>query len=118
MHHRALIIAIALAVASLLPCQATAQGVWENGGSLKSALSYCDDSSSRFSPCALAYGYIRGVLDTLEETGAAPLCIRGGVTNAQLGEIVLRYLRAHPEEWDLSGALIVHRALSKAFPCR
>jgi hypothetical protein len=65
-------------------------------------------------------GYVAGVADILEnrEVAGYRACVpTPTVEIGQLGDIVTTFLRDHPEERSLTGASIVARALSQAFPC-
>ncbi len=41
----------------------------------------------------------------------------GGVTPAQIGAVVSKYLNDHPERWNLSPVRLIHEALAPVFPC-
>ena len=45
------------------------------------------------------------------------LCPRDTVTLAQMTDVVVRFLAAHPERRELGAAGLVAQALSEAFPC-
>jgi hypothetical protein len=45
-------------------------------------------------------------------------CIAYATTMEQISDIVINYLRAHPERRQLSANSLVASALSEAFPCR
>ena len=64
-------------------------------------------------------GYVEGVTDSLSASPAqAPICVPDGVEGGQIKDVVVNYLRAHPETRQTSGASIIHAALYQAFPCR
>lgn len=83
------------------------------------------------------FGYIIGTIEGLMVGGAlevakqnpqiadlgdAPLevvryCIPSGVTKGQLQDVVVAYLNDHPAERHELAPVLVHRALSEAFPC-
>jgi len=44
-------------------------------------------------------------------------CTPRDATGGQLQAIALKFLRAHPEFWHEHSPAIVHRALTKTFPC-
>ena len=58
-------------------------------------------------------GYVTGVADASND-----LCMASNVNGGQTVAVVGVYLEAHPEEWNQGGAVIVRRALLKAFPCK
>jgi hypothetical protein len=45
-------------------------------------------------------------------------CIPDGVTNAQLGRIVVKYLKDNPKELNESRVTLVWLALRDAYPCK
>ena len=49
--------------------------------------------------------------------GRSPLCLPSDATNLQLTDAVIRYMRAHPEDADASGAAVVAAGLIGAYPC-
>jgi hypothetical protein len=62
-------------------------------------------------------GYITGIADLLNNAGK--LCIpHQMVTVRQLLDIVVKYLREHPEERNISASLLVVLALHDSFPCK
>ena len=63
-------------------------------------------------------GYIVGVQDALE--GSGRFCVPqgpGGVNNKQMVDLVMIYLRDHPEIRHLPAAGLVTAALKRKFPC-
>lgn len=58
--------------------------------------------------------YILGVVDGLSATRR--LCVEGANTT-QMIEMVLQYVAANPAEWQLSGAILVSKALKGTFGC-
>ena len=64
--------------------------------------------------------FVSGVADSigLQPEGKRPACIADGVTGTQLREVLVKYLRAHPETREQNAALLTARALAAAFPCR
>jgi hypothetical protein len=47
----------------------------------------------------------------------ALFCTPDGVNNGQAARIVVKYLRAHPEELHKPGSILAFAALKEAFPC-
>jgi Rap1a immunity proteins len=67
--------------------------------------------------------YIIGASDVggAESIGLPPRlvsCAPHGVANGELVEIVVTYLKRHPEERNGSAASLVLGAISKAYPCK
>ena len=70
--------------------------------------------------------YVAGVMDFLSAAGKTdilneqfqPVCVpQSGVTLGQLQDIVIKYLREHPEERHEPGVFLVVGAIREAFPC-
>ena len=68
---------------------------------------------------AACEGYILGVVGMLSEEreSKSPVCISPSVTPAQLHDVLVKFLRAHPESRSLKGAGLTVLALHQAFPC-
>jgi hypothetical protein len=69
--------------------------------------------------CAI---YVRAVVEYDELRGtllkeARFICPAKGLTIGQSREIVLQYLRAHPQDLNLPFVLLAHQGLAAAFPC-
>ena len=60
--------------------------------------------------------YVMGVTDALSLMGA--ICTPEHFTARQAIDVVVKYLRAHPEQRPLSAAMQVRGALQEAFPCK
>jgi hypothetical protein len=72
---------------------------------------------------AFCLGYITGVTDFDGMDGAAfperrRSCIPENVSNGQVRDVVVKYLKDHPEERHLLAAVLIVEAASKAFPCK
>jgi 2-methylcitrate dehydratase PrpD len=72
---------------------------------------------------AFCLGYIMGVTDVDGMDGAAfperrRTCVPEDVTNGQLLDILVKYLKNHPEERHYSAAVLAIKAITKAFPCK
>jgi hypothetical protein len=75
-------------------------------------------------PSCIANGcqsYIIGAADALLLEQAAwktrHFCLPAGVTQGQIGEIGLNYIRDHPEDRQLAAVDLINSSLEKAFPC-
>ena len=69
--------------------------------------------------CAI---YVRAIVEYDELRGtllkeARFICPEKGLTIGQSREIVLQYLRAHPQDLNLPFVLLAHQGLAAAFPC-
>ena len=60
-------------------------------------------------------GFCRGMIEGVSK--ASPRVCLDDLTYAQQARIVLKYLQDHPEEIHQRNAILVDKALSKAFPC-
>jgi hypothetical protein len=64
-----------------------------------------------------AAGYVLGVHDLLQQSPQCACWPQEGVTVGQLLDIVLKFLRDHPDALHRNGADIVGSALTTAWPC-
>jgi hypothetical protein len=67
--------------------------------------------------------YVTGAVDAYVGTsvvnfGRAYVCIPPQVTNRQIANVAVAFLRAHPEMQDMNAALVVVQGISVSFPCR
>ncbi|MFL6859111.1 MAG: Rap1a/Tai family immunity protein [Allosphingosinicella sp.] len=77
----------------------------------------CD--ANRDSCLAYVVGAVDAFVATQWVNGARlPFCIPAGVTNEQLTQASVRYLRFHPERLDANAATLVVLALRDTFPCQ
>jgi hypothetical protein len=72
---------------------------------------------------AFCSGYVQGATDLDGMEGAAfperrRSCVGENVTNGQIEDVVVKYLRDHPEERHVLAAILVVKAAAKAFPCK
>jgi Rap1a immunity proteins len=61
-------------------------------------------------------GYMVGAADAFTYDGT--MCLPPGVTEGQVEDVVLTYVRAHPDTRHYAGSSIVRRGLETAFPCK
>jgi hypothetical protein len=81
-------------------------------------LQYCEDASQ---PVCTAY--IMGVVDSIsvyQQVTSAPkfACVPTHVTAGQVRDIVVRYLKAHPQDRHLTASGEVIMALKEVWPCK
>jgi len=67
-------------------------------------------------------GYIIGSTDSWASALVAAgrpqvVCIPGNVSNDQITQATVRYIRARPEEAGLNAAVVIFAALKATFPC-
>jgi hypothetical protein len=77
-------------------------------------LKKCEDSSPETQNFCL--GYIMGAADTLWTARLA--CPESGVKYPQVRDVVLKFLRDHPEKRHHSADSQVSLALAESFPCK
>jgi hypothetical protein len=63
--------------------------------------------------------YVDGVRDTIEAEGkaAALACIPVATTGNELRDVLVHYLKNHPEDEHVDAANIFPKAFAKAYPC-
>jgi hypothetical protein len=66
--------------------------------------------------------YVLGAIDAFVATsvvnyGQTYLCFPPAVTNQQVANVAIAFLRAHPEAPDANAALVVLQGVRTAFPC-
>jgi hypothetical protein len=64
--------------------------------------------------------YVDGFSDAIEAEGKvnALACIPRASTGKELRDVLVVYLKAHPEAQHLEGADIASKAFAKAYPCK
>jgi hypothetical protein len=88
-----------------------ANAAFETGNRL---LGYCTTSAP--GPAEMVcLGYVEGVADDME--AKRMICLPAHVTTGQLEDIVVRYLREHPESRHLVASELIAGALLETFPC-
>jgi hypothetical protein len=63
-------------------------------------------------------GFIKGVTNTLAEQQLGEICPPNELTNEELKNVVVAWLRAHPEFLEAPAVGAVVSATTKAFPCQ
>src|SRR5262249_14851632 len=105
---------LSLAVALLLVSVASVDAAFFDGNKLKElvdARNRVDTNRTRdgdYLDAALFTGYVLGVADALE---GILICTSEGIKARQLVGLVKKYVEDHPEDWNIKGDLLVHRAL-------
>jgi len=90
----------------------------ETGTILKQRLELLEkdtDLADRF-VAMRAVGYVDGIADAAVGLGYA--CYPAAVTRAEIREVVMKYLRDHPERLGDPASLLVLNGLFDAFPCK
>jgi hypothetical protein len=90
----------------------------DTGLALKQKLELLDkatDLTDRFIAVRAA-GYVDGIADAA--AGLGYTCYPAGVAQARVREVVIKYLRDHPERLNDPARLLVLNGLFNAFPCK
>jgi len=106
---RRIFLAVALAVCLNSDAHAA---FFYDGNQLNNVCS--DEGSSR----AMCMAYVTGIVDATEYDRFVrdrTQCIRAGVSNEQLRDVVKNYLRDHPADRDRNATVIVRLAIQQAF---
>ena len=96
--------------------------LWPVSADTQAAVSYLETGDMLYTDCSTSMGrtacisYVMGVTDALSLMGA--ICTPEHSTARQAIDVVVKYLRAHPEQRPLSAAMQVRGALQEAFPCK
>jgi hypothetical protein len=64
---------------------------------------------------AWCQGYTQGAVDVYQSMGSS--CVPDGVQAPQLRDLVVRWLREHPERRQIAGPFVVARVIGENFPC-
>lgn len=95
---------------------AVAQGQDSTGNSL-----YADCTNGPASAIGFCYGRVQGFMLGWEmasgETSANVFCRPAGTTMGQTGDIIVKYLREHPEQRHADWRPLILLALNQAWPC-
>ena len=108
-------LAITVAAAMILTASVPAQAYYDDGNTL---LSECSSSGYEQLSCM---GYIEGVSDALDlqrASNSRGQCVPVGVTGAQLQAVLIRYLKAHPENLHQDASYMTVMALGEAWNCK
>lgn len=114
-------VAVSVLAALVFCCPAKAQRQIDpaDGNQLYEQCASIDDATFLTGVC---YGTIIGVehgWEMAENIDKSPhiFCVRSNVTHRQVIDVVMAYLREHPEERDQDVAELIALSLAKAFPC-
>jgi Rap1a immunity proteins len=101
------------ALALILIATGSAKAQVENHNTANYLADVCKnwDTSANYS-AGFCLGFIKGVDSELD------VCEGSEVTLGQLVKVTIKYMDDHPEELDQPASTVVHRALTKAFPCK
>ena len=74
-----------------------------------------NSQTTDYSASARLSGFVLGVHDSVD---GILVCAPSGVRAGQLVGIVKKYVREHPDKWNLPATTLVINALSSTFPCK
>jgi CheY-specific phosphatase CheX len=103
------------ALAAMLVMTAHAAGEFKTGNEVKAGLEgWVRDDSTETVRDAVAFGYVIGVHDALS---GSVICSGDNVTQGQVVQVVLKYMRNNPEVLDQSADRVITAALKAVWPC-
>lgn len=105
---------VCLLIAAALP-SVSASAEFRTGADIKPGLEgWVSEGSTETVRDALAFGYVIGVHDALAGTA---VCIGEGVTQRQVVDAVLKFMRGNPEVLGATADRVIAAALEEAWPC-
>jgi hypothetical protein len=94
---------------------AETKGEFKSGNEIKAGLEgWVDKESTEYVRDGVAFGYVIGVHDALS---GSIVCSGDNVTQGQVIDVVLKYMRQNPEVLDRSADQVVAAALTAVWPC-
>lgn len=103
------------AFAAMLVTTVHAAGEFKTGNEVKVGLEgWVRDDSTETVRDAVAFGYVIGVHDALS---GSVICSGDNVTQGQVVQVVLKYMRNNPEMLDQSADRVITAALKTVWPC-
>jgi hypothetical protein len=94
-----------------------AQAHFLDGNALLAECSVRQGEMTYFQSDSECLGYIIGAYDAVTDTMNG-ICVPRGVKSGQVRDLVVRFLRTHPEQRHLPGWELVNNALVNAWPCK
>lgn len=92
-----------------------AHAEFKTGNEIKAGLEgWVDKESTEYIRDALAFGYVIGVHDALS---GSLVCTGDRVTQGQIVDVVLKFMRNNPEVLDKSADVVITAALKSVWPC-
>jgi hypothetical protein len=106
---------VLLGMAAVFAGPVEAKGEFKSGNEIKAGLEgWVDKDSTEYVRDGVAFGYVIGVHDALS---GALVCKGDDVTQRQVIDVVLKYMRQNPEVLDRSADQVVAAALTAVWPC-
>lgn len=104
-----------VAFATMLVTPGHTAGEFKTGNEVKVGLEgWVSENSEETVRDALAFGYVIGVHDALS---GSVICSGDNVTQGQVVQVVLKYMRNNPEVLDQSADRVITAALKSVWPC-
>jgi hypothetical protein len=107
---------LALGAMALLTLTAEARAAFMDGNAL-----HADCTSNNYVERGTCLGYVEGVVDNLDEIRSAQnvrRCIPDGTVGHQVVDVVVNYLREHPEGKSYAASSLVIFAVLQAWNCK
>jgi len=99
------------------PSPAIADEILSNGNAFLSRCSAVTQARGDPLDFGFCFGYLKGILDR-DEMFERKVCVPSEVTNGQIMDVVLKYMREHPESRHLNPGVQALVALHGPFPCQ
>jgi len=106
---------LALSIAGMAVAPARAQSFASNIGQGNGLLRACEDEGGYAG--GLCLGFILGSVQGRAGILSGKTCPSEQVTNGQMIDVVVAYLKAHPKTRDLNSDLLIGAAFIDAWPC-
>jgi hypothetical protein len=104
-----------LGITAVAATPADAAGEFKTGNEIKVGLEgWVDKNSTEYVRDGVAFGYVIGVHDALS---GSVVCSGDNVTQGQVINVVLKFMRQNPEILDRSADQVVAAALKAVWPC-
>jgi Rap1a immunity proteins len=125
MRNLCLLLAMLMAGLPVVPAQ-TDEHIWDSGNSFIAVCGVDADKAvaeltdAELHATRACIPYLRGVDDGISAgtaLGRAPFCPPAHVTNGQMEQVLVKYIREHPEKAHYLTAVLYLAAMEKAFPC-
>lgn len=111
-------VAAAVALAAVMPQQAKAN--FYSGNEVYSNCLALRSDDTYYQKYAMCMAYVSGAYDAIElarDINSAPRCGPDGLTVGQLKDVVVKYMREHPENRNYSAASLVLLSMVDAWGC-
>jgi len=88
----------------------------------KALLRICEDKTPHGYDAGICVGYVSGGSDQLDGLKGSALpelnyCLPSTVSTGELRDVVVNYMKRHPERLDQQASFLIFEALTSAFAC-